>query len=135
MAVSVSFNGNTFSIPEAGDTGWGSLTDYLIALSAAQTSTSSSSSVSISTSYSIPLGSTATIILADSSGGALSVVLPPPSGLGTYTVKDSGGASSTLPITILPNGSETLDGASLARLSSSYGSLTFVSDGTNWFIL
>lgn len=33
MSVTVTFNGNTYSIPETGEVGWSNLTNYLVALS------------------------------------------------------------------------------------------------------
>lgn len=38
MAVTVTFNGNTYSIPETGEVGWSNLTNYLVALSNAAVS-------------------------------------------------------------------------------------------------
>lgn len=38
MSVTVTFNGNTYSVPESGELGWSNLTDYLVALSNAAVS-------------------------------------------------------------------------------------------------
>lgn len=38
MAVTVTFNGNTYSVPETGEVGWSDLTNYLVALSNAAVS-------------------------------------------------------------------------------------------------
>ena len=48
-----------------------------------------------------------------------------------YTIKDSGSGSAS----ILPNASETIDGASSISLATAYKSATVVSDGTNWFVI
>lgn len=49
-----------------------------------------------------------------------------------YTVKDESGAAGTNNITIDPNSSETIDGASTKVISSNYGSSRFYSNGTQW---
>jgi hypothetical protein len=38
MSVTVTFNGNTYFVPQEGEVGWGNLTDYLVALSNAAVS-------------------------------------------------------------------------------------------------
>lgn len=50
-------------------------------------------------------------------------------------VKDSTGSAATNNITITTPGSETIDGASTYVLDWNYGSVTIVSDGTNYFVL
>ncbi|MFA5759620.1 MAG: hypothetical protein WC942_09745, partial [Clostridia bacterium] len=49
-------------------------------------------------------------------------------------IKDSGGQSSLKNIIISGNGSE-IDGANTSIISTNYGNLKLVSDGTNWFII
>lgn len=49
-------------------------------------------------------------------------------------VKDESGGAGTNNITVATEGSETIDGASIAVINVNYGSLTLYSDGTNWFI-
>jgi len=72
--------------------------------------------------------------LVDTSGGALSFTLPAPAANIYVIVKDIGNAE-TNSITVNKNSSETIDGAASYVISSNYGSATFVSDGTNWFII
>lgn len=76
-----------------------------------------------------------TTYLTDSSGGAFAVTLPAPSANAYVVVKDSNGSANLNNVTINPNGAELIDGASSYILSSNYGSKTFVSNGTNWYIL
>ena len=45
----------------------------------------------------------------------------------TYTVKDSGGNAGTNDIVIEPSGSQTIDGASAAKIQTNYGAMTVVS--------
>ena len=48
-----------------------------------------------------------------------------------FTVKDSGSGTAS----ILPNASETIDGASSISLGTAYKAATVVSNGTNWFVV
>jgi hypothetical protein len=48
-----------------------------------------------------------------------------------YQIKNT----SANTITIDPNGTETIDGASTFALSTQYASVTIVTDGSNWFII
>lgn len=48
-----------------------------------------------------------------------------------YTVKDKSGAASTFPITVKGNG-KLIDGLSTLLISSNYGSVDFIYDGTDW---
>jgi len=49
------------------------------------------------------------------------------------TINDESGAAGTNNITIATEGSETIDGASTATISSNYGSVSVYCNGTNWF--
>lgn len=71
--------------------------------------------------------------LTDSSGGAFAITLPAPATDAYVVVKDSTGDSEAFPVTVNPNAAETIDGASSYVIESNFESVTFVSDGTNWF--
>lgn len=76
-----------------------------------------------------------TIILVDTSA-ARSIQLPAPSANFTVTIKDAVGSANTNNITVLRNGSEQIEGVAASRvLSANWGSWTFVSNGTNWFMI
>jgi hypothetical protein len=50
-------------------------------------------------------------------------------------VKDESGlASSNIPITLNPSGSQTIDGAPAIYVESPYGSVLLYTDGSDWFI-
>lgn len=51
----------------------------------------------------------------------------------TITIKDESGAAGTNNITIATAGTETIDGAATATISTNYGVIRLYSDGTNWF--
>lgn len=71
----------------------------------------------------------------DTSGGAVTVTLASAMvAEGAHViVNDEGGAAGTNAITIDTEGSETIDGATSQSVGSNYGTLTFYSDGANWF--
>jgi len=50
-------------------------------------------------------------------------------------IKDASGHAGTYNITVQTEGSETIDGASTATISSDWGGLIIYSDGSNWFVL
>lgn len=69
-----------------------------------------------------------------STAAARTLTLPAPS-IGSYiAVIDSTGSGETNNITINPNASETINGASSYVINLGYGSVILASDGTNWFI-
>lgn len=73
--------------------------------------------------------------LVDSSGGALTLTLPPSVSGGYIVVKDAGNDALANPITILADGAETIDFASSYEISEDLVSVTFVGDGNNWFVI
>jgi hypothetical protein len=73
-------------------------------------------------------------VLVSASGAARTITLPA-AGSHTgriYKIKKIDATANT--VTIDANGSETIDGATTYVISAQYGSVTVVSDGTNWFI-
>lgn len=72
--------------------------------------------------------------IVDTSSTAATLTLPAPSANTFVRLKDNGNALANN-ITVNPNGAETIDGDSSFVMDSEYGSKTFVSDGTNWFVL
>jgi len=53
-----------------------------------------------------------------------------------FNIKDGLGlAAPATPITITPNGVQTIDGAGTATIDAPYGSVTLVFSGTEWLIL
>ncbi len=75
------------------------------------------------------------VALCDCTSNAITINLPAAStasGL-QYHVKKTDSSSNM--VTIVPDGSETIDGQSSAVLNNQYESRTLVSDGSNWFII
>jgi hypothetical protein len=71
-------------------------------------------------------------VLADASGGALTVTMPSAIGLKgrEYTVIRTNGGGNA--VTVDGDGSETISGAANVSLSSQWDRVTMVSDNSNW---
>lgn len=74
------------------------------------------------------------VILADTSGGDITVTLPPAADFNRYTLHVKKMTAANM-LTIDGNGSETIDGSTTAVLVTQYDCLTLVSDGTEWYII
>lgn len=74
-----------------------------------------------------------TIVLCNRAG-TVAVTLPNPSLNSQIVVKDISGAAETNTITITSS-SGNLDGSSSQTITSNYGTIAFIGDGTNWWIL
>lgn len=85
-----------------------------------------------------PITATATlddgdyIVAADSTGGAITVNLPTAVGLTGKEYRIKRTSSGANDVTIDPNASETVDGATTLTLSSQWDVARIVSDGANW---
>jgi len=75
------------------------------------------------------------LIIADATGGAITMALPPaalvPGRIYTFKRINSGANA----VVIDPNASETIDGAATYTLSAQWNSVTIMSNGTAWFII
>lgn len=74
----------------------------------------------------------------DTSSAAKTVTLPSPTSAGAgfmLMVKDESGAAGVRFITINPNASEKIDGASSLVINTNYGAVKLITNGTNWFVL
>ena len=67
-------------------------------------------------------------------GTAVAVTLPSAVTNAAIIFKDSAGTAATNNVTINRADSATIDGATSQTISSNYGSMKLISDGTNWFI-
>jgi hypothetical protein len=67
-------------------------------------------------------------------GTAVTVTLPSAVTNAAIIFKDSAGTAATNNVTINRADSATIDGATSQAISSNYGSMKLISDGTNWFI-
>lgn len=91
-----------------------------------QTSTISGNTTAVS-------GST---YLADTSGGAFNLTLPAPVANAFVIVKDKTGSFFTNNLTVVRAAAEKIEGIAASYVAATdWGSLTFISDGTDWFIV
>ncbi|MEV0360083.1 glycosyl hydrolase family 28-related protein [Nocardia sp. NPDC050697] len=51
------------------------------------------------------------------------------------TIKDYRGSAATNNITVATMNSQTIDGVATKTINANYGSLSFISDGSNWFVV
>lgn len=76
---------------------------------------------------------TTDIVLASGGLSGITLTLPTAASGKMVIVKKTDSAAGT--VTVLRNGSATIDGSTQKILYAQYESMTFVSDGTNWFIV
>jgi hypothetical protein len=74
-----------------------------------------------------------TIVLCNRAG-TVAVTLPTPTANRQIVVKDISGAAETNTITV-NSSSGNVDGSASQTITSNYGSLTFVGDGSNWWAI
>lgn len=73
------------------------------------------------------------IVLADASGGALTVTLPAPESSAVVTVKKTDGSANA--VTVATPNSETIDGQSSLTITGQNISREIASDGSNYYII
>jgi hypothetical protein len=68
--------------------------------------------------------------------GAVTITLPTAQAVANrrIVIKDAAGNAVTNNITVQTGGSELIDGAATAVISTNYAAISLYSDGTNWFI-
>ena len=75
------------------------------------------------------------LIVADATGGAITMTLPPaalvPGRIYTFKRINSGANA----VVIDPSGAETIDGAATYTLSAQWNSVTIINNGIAWFII
>ena len=89
----------------------------------------------LSTSTDATLGDNRNTVLCDASSNSITITLPASANyLGIkYHIKKADSSSNM--VTIVPDGSETIDGQSSYVVNNQYESITLVCDGSNWFII
>ena len=103
------------------------------------TGTAAANAASYSTVRSVSVSgaivSTDSIILADSTAGAVTISLPPATTAVSrvFVVKRVNAGANN--VTVDPFGSETIDGAATYALTTQWSYVRFVSNGTAWFIV
>lgn len=90
---------------------------------------------SISGNLTIDTTTTDNFIFADTSGGVISITLPPPVAGRAFKLIDSTNSFPTNNLTIVRNGSEKINNVAASKVLSGGGPVwTILTDGTNWFV-
>lgn len=87
------------------------------------------------TSATYNMTNTNDVILADATSNSVAVTLPDPTTATKKPLNIKRIDSSTNSVSINPKNTETMDGEAIKYLYSQYDSLTFVTNGTNWYII
>lgn len=140
MAVSVVFNGITYSVPSvAGESGWQTtLSSYLQALASGAATTSTVKQtvrVATTTPVTVQAATDYAIVCNLSSPGAVTVNLPAGATGRIFAIVDGRGDAGTNNITIDGNGAETINGAATHVIDENYGGVIVAWNGTQWNIL
>jgi hypothetical protein len=135
MSTTVVVNGLNYYIPAVGENNWGqNVTDALVALATAASSNASVFNRVTVTSTPITVVSGRTYLVDTTSARTLN--LPTPANNAYLIVKDTTGNARTNNITIHRAGTEKINGAtSDYTCNMASGTWTFVSDGTDWFLI
>ena len=76
------------------------------------------------------------VVAVNTSGGAVTITLPENAAAGTtYIVKDTAGSAASNAVTVSRKTADTIDGQTSVSITSNYGAITVVSNGSNWFIV
>lgn len=144
MARTVTLSGQTYTIPDQGDVGWGSLTDLLERLTSDVNTLNTSvlatpqplrRRVREITTSPTTLLDTDDVVLVNIAGLS-SINLPDASTIDTgtiITIKDSSGLALTNTISIFGFGGATIDGVAQYDINDNFGDASFVlRDDGNW---
>ena len=133
-----SIGGTIYSVPATGEVGWGSLSNYLIALANAQGTTNQKVAFRLATTSPVTVASSTDCIVSINRtiAGPTSVVLPSGVQGQTFNILDGKGDASTNNITITTTGGATIDGAASFVISSNNDAISLVynSSDNNWNI-
>lgn len=139
MATNVVWNGTTYSIPDSGELNWSSLSTFLVALGqnaaiaqemkqAIRTVTTTPDTVSDTADFAV---------LVNVTSGASTINLPAGTEGRIFCIGDISGSvvSGARPITIDPNGVQTINGQSTFVIEKDRQFVLIQFTGTNWTIL
>lgn len=129
----------SYSIPQAGNVNWASLTDFLVALAnGAQATTFQRFALRVAQSTPVTVSINDCIVQTNLTvPGAVAVTLPAGVQKYVYFISDGLGDAGTNNITITPNAGETIGGASTYVIDSDYGGvmLSFQSSDNDWKVV
>jgi len=138
VSIPVTFNGLSVNVPENGDPGWGPDVTALLVELANNAAVVSALVQNIRVS-----GASPTTVLNTDFGVGVNVASPSvvnlPSGAGSigqlFFIYDASGLAQTNNITVTPDGSDTIQGASSYVIRTNYGGVFLTFDNTTWQVL
>lgn len=141
MSQTVTWKGTSYTIPDVGNSNWGSsLTDFLVALGQnASNSTFGLQAIRIATASPVTVSSATdfTVISNLTVAGAVAVNLPSGVAGQIFIIGDGKNDAGTNNITITPSGGQTINGAASLVLNHNrqFVIIQYSSTGTDWKVL
>lgn len=139
MTIAISWppiGGVPYLIPQTGETNWGALTNFLVALASAQSTTAQKIAARVATASPVTVTSaTDCAILVNLTVPGPTIVNLPPGVQGQYfNISDAKGDAGTNNITIVPNGAQTINGDPSFIINANDDAVTVLFDVStqNW---
>jgi hypothetical protein len=136
MSIQRIWNNTNYSIPESGETGWMSLTDFLVDLASnAQTTNKQFLATRISTVATTVVSAATDCVLGINYAGAATVNLPAGVANQIFFIGDESGNAATNNITLIPNGTNTINGTSSFVISNNKQKIIIVFYQGDWKLI
>lgn len=140
MSTNISWpviGGTTYSVPAAGEFSWASLSNYLIALAAAQGTTVQKigARIAVASPVTVVSATDCLIITKLTVPAVVAVTLPAGVDGQIFIITDGTGDALTNNITITPNGVETIKGASTFVINKNFAGIMIIFKSSNWYIV
>lgn len=136
MSIQRTWNNTNYSIPESGETGWMSLTDFLVDLASnAQTTNKQFLATRISTVATTVVSAATDCVVGINYAGAATVNLPAGVANQIFFIGDESGNAATNNITLTPNGTNTINGTSSFVISNNKQKVIIVFYQGDWKLI
>lgn len=138
MPQAVTFAGNSYNIPLAGELNWSSLSNFLIAVAnSAGINTTQKQAIRVATTTPVTVSATADWAIETnlSSPGAVAVNLPAGVTGQAFFIVDGKGDAATNTVTVNGNGGQLINGSASTTITHNRGAVYLVFNGTGWDIL
>ena len=136
MSIQRTWNNTNYSIPESGETGWMSLTDFLVDLASnAQTTNKQFLATRISTVATTVVSAATDCVVGINYAGAATVNLPAGVANQIFFIGDESGNAATNNITLTPNGTNTINGTSSFVISNNKQKIIIVFYQGDWKLI
>lgn len=136
MSIQRTWNNTNYSIPESGETGWMSLTDFLVDLASnAQTTNKQFLATRISTVATTVVSAATDCVIGINYAGAATVNLPAGVANQIFFIGDESGNAATNNITLTPNGTNTINGTSSFVISNNKQKVIIVFYQGDWKLI